>query len=126
MSKNVYWVADPGGTLAVVEGAAARDEWTRVHGWTEVAEPRAGDMVWLQHSETGGRAKFPIEAAEQWAALGWRPAAPVPAPDLTKDPALVDQPPAEAAPLAEPLPAPVKPKTTSATGGEQSKETSRG
>lgn len=119
MSKNIYWVADPTGTKAVVEGAADRDQWTKVNGWADASEPAAGDFVWMQHVEHGGRAKFPVEAVEDWSGLGWVLAGPAAAPDLTKDPALVDQPPAA---VVEP----VKPKTTSATGGDQSKETSRG
>lgn len=121
MTKQNYWISDPAGVFAVVEGAAARDEWTKVHGWSETREPGAGDFVWMEHADHGGRAKFPVEAAEQWAGLGWVLAAPAAAPDLTKDPVLVDLP-AATAPVAEP----VKPKTASATGGEQSKETSRG
>jgi hypothetical protein len=118
MSKNTYWIADPAGVKARVEGTAERDEWTRVHGWSEAPEPGPGDLVWMQHSEHGGRARFASEAAPQWTGLGWEYAGPVAAPDLTKDPVLVDQAPAPTEP--------VKSKTTSATGGDQNKESSRG
>jgi hypothetical protein len=121
MSKNTYWVADSAGVKALVEGVAERDQWTRVHGWAEATEPAAGDFVWMQHAESGGRAKFPVEAAEQWTGLGWELTAPVPAPDLTKDPVFVDQPAATV-----PVAVAETPKTASATGGEKSKETSRG
>lgn len=117
---TTYWIADPQGAKAAVGSAVARDESIRLHGWTEASEPQPGDHVWMRHGEHGGRAKFPTEAVEQWAALGWQLAAPTPPPDLTKDPAFVDQLPV--APAAEPD----KPKTASAAGGNKNQESSRG
>lgn len=102
-----FWIADPDGAKAFVEGATDREEWVRVRGWTEAAAPSAGDFVWLQHEVSEGRQKFPFESVHQWAPLGWHPAQPAPPADLTK--ALVDQ----AAPVAEPNRTAEVPKTTS-------------
>lgn len=112
MTKQMYWLADVDGVKASVEGADERDRWTKVHGWAVTAEPVAGDLVWLQHEETGGRQVFAAEAAPQWEGLGWHPCPPPEPADLTKDPQLVDQPAAPA--VAEPD----KPKTRAAAGGE--------
>lgn len=114
MSKQTYWLTNVDGVKALVEGADERDRWTRIHGWTVSDEPAAGDLVWLQHETTGGRQAFAAEAAPQWEGLGWHPAPPPEPADLTKDPQLVDQPPAEAAAATEkqqtPAPAATKEK----------------
>jgi hypothetical protein len=119
--KQKYWITSIDGAKALVEGAEQRDHWTKVQGWTETADPRPGDRVWLEHEEHHGRQVFPAEAAPQWAGLGWHTSPPAEPVDLTKDPQLVD----------EQLPAPVpglaisepeKPAKTPAAAGEQSKE----
>ena len=92
-AKNTYWMADPYGNKALVEGVEGRDAWIP-RGWAEAGEPAGNDMVWMRHEAHGGRAQFPADALEQWRALGWVPSDP-PAPyDLTKDPQLVDVQPA--------------------------------
>lgn len=103
--KNSYWITDTEGVFALVEGADERDQWTKVHGWSEAAEPGPTDQVHVvnEHPEVGP-GRLPYAAVELHAGLGWT-AGPPPAPyDTTKDPVLVDQAPA---PVAES----VKPKT---------------
>jgi hypothetical protein len=96
MAKSSYWIQDPnGGAYALVEGAEERDRWTHVQGWGLAEAPRTGDRVHVVHADTGGQAVMPYDAmdpAGYWANNGWAfgsPPAPV---DLTKDPALRDQP----------------------------------
>ncbi len=114
---NSYWIANPEGEYALVEGVADRDTWTKVHGWREAAEPGPTDQVHVvnEHPEVGpGRLPYGSLAAGL-TGLGWK-AGPPPAPyDATKDPVLVDQAPA---PVAEP----VKPKTPAAAGADKTKE----
>lgn len=120
MSKQSYWIRDIEGVKALVEGAETRDTWVKVHGWQLTEEPTSTDLVWLQHNETGGKARFAAEAAPQWAGLGWHPSAPPEPVDLTKDPQLVDQPAADLAPAA--AAAAGKPKTTAAAGADKHEE----
>lgn len=91
------WLVDAEGRKAQVL-AADVDTW-KPHGWAEADEPEATDMVWLQHSETGGKALFAQPVVDTWKALGWEPAAPPEPVDLTKDQNLVD--PQVHAPAAE-------------------------
>lgn len=125
-TKNTYWIKNPNGYYAQVEGADERDRWTKVQGWTEADEPPPTAQVYIQHPDLAEYGLIPFEAlGGQWEALGWT-AGPPPEPrDITKDPALVDQPAAArvAAPAA-PAPAeePAKPQTPAATGGAKSKE----
>ncbi len=109
MPKQKYWLVDPSGVYAQVEGADERDSWVRIQGWAETGEPSRTDQVHVVH-EQAGRAQLPYGGlVDGWSALGWSVATP-PAPvDTTKDPQLVDQP-AEAA--AEPE----KPATAPASG----------
>ena len=98
-SKQTFWIVDPnGGAKALVEGAEERDRWTRVHRWDETGEPVSGDMVWAQNANTGGRTILPWDALTggYWAGVGFAPSAPTEPVDLTKDPALRDQPQAAA------------------------------
>lgn len=81
MAKNSYWLIDPSdGSYAYVEGAAERDKWVKVHGWTEAEnEPGPTDQVHLRNESPDlGPSKLPRQAAEdpKWAALGWAPGAP--------------------------------------------------
>ena len=95
MSKQKYWIADPNtGVKAVVEGAAERDRWVQVQGWSETDGPAPSDRVWVHNAQTDGRAAMTHEAAlGLWAGLGWTLSAPPEPLDLTKAPARVDQPP---------------------------------
>lgn len=103
-----YWIADAYGTLAVVEGVDQRDLWTRVRGWRLAGEPGPADRVYVVHDEAGPGGPLPFEAlADGWTAFGWKPGPPPEPVDVTKDPALRDQP-------TEPLPP--KPKTPAASG----------
>lgn len=113
---NRYWVTSVDGAKAVLEGADARDRWTKVHGWTITTEPQPGDRVWLEHAETGGKQIFAAEAAPQWEGLGWHPTSPPEPVDLTKDPQLVDQGPPAAPVTAE------KTKTSAPSAADKSKE----
>ena len=91
--KKTYWMADPYGGKALMEGVEGRDAWIP-RGWAEAGEPSGNDRVWMRHEVHEGRAQFPADSLEQWQALGWAPSDP-PAPyDLTKDPQLVDVQPA--------------------------------
>lgn len=119
MSKSTYWIADTEGVKALVEGAEARDEWTKVHGWSVVDEPGPTDQVHVVHADPAvGPGRLPYGAlAAGMDGLGWSAGPPSAPYDLTKDPVLVDQ--ASAAPAAEP----VKPKQTqAATGAASTKE----
>ncbi len=109
MTKQTYWLADPEGTRAPVEGAALRDHLMRVNGWTEADEPGRHDFVWLRHEDPAlGATRMTWEAAQldAWAGRGWKPGLP-------------------SEPAAEPAPAePAKTSTSSksATSGDKIKE----
>jgi hypothetical protein len=80
MSKNTYWLADPEGTLAPVEGVDERDRLVRLDGWTEAAEPDRHDFVWLTNEDPAlGAARMTWEAAQldAWAGRGWTPGLPL-------------------------------------------------
>jgi hypothetical protein len=76
MSKNTYWISDPDGTKALVEGAEERNFWVQVHGWSEADEPQGQEFVWLENDEHGGRAKFNAQAVPLWEPRGWHPSPP--------------------------------------------------
>lgn len=101
MSKNTYWLADPEGVRAPVEGAEARDRWVRLHGWTESSEPDRHDFVWVRNEDPSVAAmSMTWEAAQldAWAGRGWTPGAPPePGTDLAA---------AEPAPAPEPKSSP--------------------
>lgn len=109
--KQKYWISDTEGVFAQVEGAEARDWWTKVRGWTDAGEPQATDMVHVlnENPEIAQGHPVPFGALSGWAGYGFYPAAPPEPIDLSK--------PQLAEPVA-PAPEPVKPKTQSATGGE--------
>lgn len=95
-TKQSYWISDPnGGALALVEGVEERKTWTLIHGWDESEGPVSGDMVWAYNANAEVYGKFPHDSLVEggyWLGVGWAPSAP-PAPvDVTKDPALRDQP----------------------------------
>ncbi len=125
MSKNKYWIVNPnGGAKALVEGAEERDRWTRVHGWDEADEPVSGDMVHVTNADTGGQTTLPWDTLAEgayWHGVGFAPSAPPEPVDVTKDPALRDQ------PAAKPAPAPrvgghATTTTTAAAGADKIKE----
>lgn len=98
MSKNTYWIADPQGVLAPVEGVEERDRRVRLHGWTEAAEPQRQDFVWLRHEDPAlGATAMTWEAAQldAWAGRGWTPGAPA-------EPGTVPEPPAKSSPAKAP------------------------
>lgn len=104
-NKTMYWIADPEGVYAQVEGADQRDEWTKVRGWTVADEPGPTDQVHVVNENPEiGPGRLPYAAVELHAGLGWS-AGPPPEPvDLTK-PAEAGQPVAEA-PKADTKPTP--------------------
>jgi hypothetical protein len=95
-NKQTYWIADPNtGAKALVEGAEERNRWTQVQGWAEADEPVSGDLVWVHNAHTDGRTTLPFDAIGEgsyWKGVGFTPGAPSEPVDLTKDPALRDQP----------------------------------
>jgi len=86
MAKTLYWLADPEGVRAPVEGDDERARLVRLHGWSESAEPGRLDFVWLRHEDPAlGVAAMTWEAAQldAWAGRGWTPGLP---PALTAEP----------------------------------------
>lgn len=80
MSKNVYWLSDPEGTRAPVEGADLRDYLVKAKGWAEVTEPDRHDFVWLRNEAPElGATRMTWEAAQldAWAGRGWVPGLPI-------------------------------------------------
>jgi len=71
-----YWISDVGGVKAVVEGAEARDEWTRVRGWSETTEPTGQEFQWIRNAGHGGKGVMNHEAVLLHAGLGWFPSGP--------------------------------------------------
>lgn len=76
MSKNTYWIADAEGVKAVVTGADARDEWTKVRGWTETTEPVDQEFQWIRNVDHGGKGVMNHAAVLLHAGLGWVPSGP--------------------------------------------------
>lgn len=91
-TKNSYWIRDVDGVHALVDGAAERDQWTKVHGWAETGEPGPTDQVHVvnEHPEVGP-GRLPYGAVEDWSGLGWKPGPPPEPVDASRNPALVDQ-----------------------------------
>lgn len=118
MPKNSYWIRDLDGVHALVEGAEARDEWTKVHGWSEATEPGPTDQVHVVNENAEIQpGRLPYSALGSGLdGYGWRPGPPSAPYDATKDPALTD---VAAAPSA---PEPVKPTKAQAAdkGGDAS------
>ncbi|MDT5023627.1 MAG: hypothetical protein QOE61_53 [Micromonosporaceae bacterium] len=101
-----YWIADIEGVKAVVEGADARDEWTRVRGWSETTEPVGQEFQWIRNVNHGGKGVMNHEAALLHEGLGWFPSGPAGYDEPSQDP------------LAAPAPASKKP-AASAVGGDK-------
>jgi hypothetical protein len=111
--QQTYWVRQPDGATALVEGAAERDQWVKVGGYAETTEPAPTDLVHVVH-EQGMRGVLAYGAIKDgWDGLGWSVASPPPVADLTKDPQLVD--PAPVAVVA----GPEKPKTQAASAADK-------
>lgn len=110
-----YWIASAMNELALVDGADARDQWVKVHGWHEITEPRPTDQVYIWRDGVDSPGRIPLEALEGWEQLGWKAGPPPERINITKDPRLVDQP---AAPVAA---EPAK-QTKPASGGDKGKE----
>lgn len=87
---DAVWMADGHGAKAYVPVGEV-DAW-RPRGWVTATEPAPSEQVWMAHGGHGGRATFPATAVDVWQALGWAPSPPAEPVDITKDPALVDQP----------------------------------
>lgn len=105
-SKNQYWVADHDGVKALVTGAAYRDFWVRVQGYTETTEPTGQEFQWVRNENHGGYGVLNHEAAMLLAGLGWFPSDPPSVPgmaDLPMEPAETPaSPPRMAAPVTPP------------------------
>lgn len=86
-AKNTYWIADAQGVKALVTGAAERDFWTRVHGYTETTEATGQEFQWVRNENHGGYGVLNHEAALLLAGLGWQPSGPPPVPGLPETPA---------------------------------------
>jgi hypothetical protein len=84
-TKNVYWIADENGVKACVSGAAARDFWTRVQGYTETTEPTGHEFQWVRNEAHGGRGVMNHEAVLLHAGLGWFPSDPPAVPGLPEN-----------------------------------------
>lgn len=80
--KNTYWIADTEGVKACVVGANVRDQWVRVHGWSETTEPTGLEFQWIRNVDHGGRGVMNHEAAVLHVGLGWVPSDPPPPPGM--------------------------------------------
>jgi hypothetical protein len=76
MSDKKFWIADAEGVKAQVEGAEARDYWTKVHGWSETTEPVGHEFQWVRNEVHGGKGAMNHEAAVLHEGLGWFPCGP--------------------------------------------------
>jgi hypothetical protein len=93
--KQKYWIRDADGVSALVEGATARDWFTKVKGWAEADEPLGHEQVHVHNEHpdiTPGR--LPFAVLPEFAGLGWYPGPPPDGPD--------DSVPADQPPVAEP------------------------
>jgi len=104
-ANNTYWIADPEGVKAVVTGAAERDFWVRVRGYTEAPEATGQELTWVRNDNHGGYGQLNAEAARLLAGLGWRPSGPPPVPGMPETapetpPETPDVAPAETVPTA--------------------------
>jgi hypothetical protein len=105
MPKQSYWIRDVRGEHALVGSAAERDQWVKVHGWSEADEPGLTDQVHVVNENPEiGPGLLPYGAVEGWGGLGWKPGPP---------------PGGESEPAAEPV---KSHQTPTATSGDKSKE----
>lgn len=112
--KQQYWIRDVEGVYARVDGAEARDVWTKVRGWSDADEPGTTDQVHVvnEHPEVGP-GRLPFGAVEDWGGLGWKPGPPPEPIDPTKNAELVDQ------PENPPTSRPAQPKTAPAATSKE-------
>lgn len=102
MSKQSYWIRDPEGVYAQVEGTDQRDFWTKVQGWVDADEPGPTDQVHVVNENPEiGPGRLPFGALPAWGGLGWA----------------AGPPPGEGAPASAPSPKVSQPKT--ATSGDK-------
>lgn len=102
-AKNTYWIADVNGVKACVTGAAVRDFWVKIHGWTETTEPTGQEFQWIRNVDHGGRGVMNHAAVELHAGLGWIPSDPEPVSGLPEEPVETPAaPPRMAAPVTPP------------------------
>lgn len=73
---NTYWIVDAAGVKAKVEGAEARDEWTKVRGWSETTEPVGQEFQWVRNVDHSGKGVMNHAAALLHEGLGWFPSGP--------------------------------------------------
>lgn len=95
-----YWITDASGVKAVVEGAEARDEWTRVRGWSETTEPVGYEFQWVRNAAHGGKGVMNHEAALLHEGLDWFPSGPEGYDEPTDSPAAKPSAPASTKPAA--------------------------
>jgi hypothetical protein len=74
--KQTYWIADVEGVKACVVGPEARDEWTKVRGWSETTEPVGQEFQWIRNENHGGKGVMNHEAVLLHEGLGWFPSGP--------------------------------------------------
>lgn len=74
--QQTYWIVDAGGVKARVVGTEARDEWTRVRGWSETTEPAGLEFQWVRNADHGGKGVMNHEAVLLHEGLGWFPSGP--------------------------------------------------
>ncbi len=91
MATQKYWMRNAEGEYAQIDGAAERDRWIPL-GWSAVDEPADDRQVWMRADGIEMPARYPYGAREFWQGRGWTFSAPPEPVDLTKDPALSDQP----------------------------------
>lgn len=111
--QQQYWIRDVDGTYARVEGADQRDQWTKVHGWSEADEPGRTDQVHVinENPDIAQGHPLPYGALEGWAGLGFT-AGPPPQPSGATKPGPPTEQPAE----------PAKPTKAAATTAAETKE----
>jgi hypothetical protein len=77
MPNQSYWIRDVRGIYALVDSAAERDQWTKVHAWVDADEPGSTDQVCVVNENPEiGPGQLPYGAVEDWGGLGWKPGPP--------------------------------------------------
>lgn len=76
MTEKTFWLSDEQGRKARVFGAEARDQWVKVHGWSETTEPVGLEFQHVRNVGHGGRGVLNHEAAVLHEGLGWVPCGP--------------------------------------------------
>jgi hypothetical protein len=76
MTEKQFWIADTEGVKARVTGVEARDQWVKVHGWSDTTEPVGHEFQWVRNVDHGGKGVMNHEAALLHEGLGWFPSGP--------------------------------------------------